>query len=572
MTNFHPLRRARGLQIMIPLIAAAFALVVFGACDKKGGGGSSDSDAGPDSGSVAVLLTDGPVEPGEFKHIWVSITEIILIGEPGQVTIFRGRKVVDLRDLEDVSKFATLGRRVPPGVYEKIRLLIEEIELVPMDGSPAIRLSKSPNKLPPKIDLNPRESFRVLRGRLLAIQLDMDAGKSIHIVETGHGNKYQFRPVVFVDILTGPFLGKLVLLEGVVDSVDDEADTFVLCKTHPVSRPTDDGRATSDYGDELGDREDRCVTVVPIFEGDNKTSFFDENGDPTDFEAVDEGDEASVLGRFMLDRGDEALVFEAEVVHLGNPLALDGIAETEVDGDDQFLLLIDEGQPVSPAPLLVQLRPGTKVFTRRGIPLPPSKIMVNDPVRATGILDISGADDLLKAAFIMVDVTAVETDRIRGEISEEPEAGGARLTVMTESDTVCVDVPEAARIFAVELDDGNGLGSAKSIDRSDLRRGDQLSIFGIAPETAGDCFTAETVISFIDAEPTALPSTAFAPSEAVATTYALDFGEEQFDEEVDDSAAAGDVEVYDILPGRHAEGLVWVKLPGDEDEMEAANE
>ena len=33
-------------------------------------------------------------------------------------------------------------------------------------------------------------------------------------------------------------------------------------------------------------------------------------------------------------------------------------------------------------------------------------------------------------------------------------------------------------------------------------------------------------------------------------------------------------EVYDILPGRQAEGLVWVKLPGDEDEasLEAANE
>ena len=33
-------------------------------------------------------------------------------------------------------------------------------------------------------------------------------------------------------------------------------------------------------------------------------------------------------------------------------------------------------------------------------------------------------------------------------------------------------------------------------------------------------------------------------------------------------------EVYDILPGRQAEGLVWVKLPGDEVEasLEAANE
>ena len=170
------------------------------------------------------------------------------------------------------------------------------------------------------------------------------------------------------------------------------------------------------------------------------------------------------------------------------------------------------------------------------------------------------SDDLIKAAFIMVDVTAVETDRIRGVISEDPEAGGARLQVMTEGGSVCVDVPATARIFAVMLDDGDGLGSSKPIDRSDLRRGDQLSIFGVEGETAGDCFTAETVIAFIDAEPAALPSTAFAPSEATATADALDFDEEPFDEEVDDSAASGDVEVYDILPGRHAEGLVWVKL------------
>ena len=112
-----PLRhRVRGLQIIIPLIAAAFALVIFGACDKKGGGGSSGSDAGPDSGSVAVLLTDGPVEPGEFEHIWVTYHR----DHPD----WRARAGDDLRGVagalicaivEDVSKFVALGRRVFSG-------------------------------------------------------------------------------------------------------------------------------------------------------------------------------------------------------------------------------------------------------------------------------------------------------------------------------------------------------------------------------------------------------------------------------------------------------------------------
>ena len=574
MTKLPLLHRIRGLQIIIPLIAAAFALVVFGACDKKGGGGSSGSDAGPDTGSVAVLLTDGPVEPGEFEHIWVTYTEIILIGEAGQVTIFEGSKRVDLRDLEDVSKFAVLGRDVPADFFEKIRLLISEIELVRADTGEHIFLSQPPNKLPPKIDLNPRGTFEVIRGRLTAIQIDMDPGKAIHVVQTGQKDKYQFRPVVFVDILTIPFRGKLVLLEGIVESVDDGERTFELCNTHPVSHTEGDDRATSESDDENGDRDDHCVTVVSKFDGDNKTSFFDENGDPTDFSDVDKGDAASVLGRFMLDREDEDLVFDAEVVQLGHPEAFDGEAETVVDGDDQFLLDLETDQQVDD-PLIVQLQQGTKVFTRQGIRLPPSKIMVDDPVRATGILDDSGADDLLKAAFIMVDVTAVETDRIDGVISEDPEDGGARLTVMTESgDTVCVDVPETADVYEVMMDDDNGLGTGKAIDRSDLELGDELSVFGVPGESAGDCFTAETVISWLLAEPAVLPSAAFASSTAVDAGDELDFAVEPFDEAVDDAAAVGDVEVYDILPGRHAEGLVWVKLPGDEDEtsLEAANE
>jgi hypothetical protein len=99
-------------------------------------------------------------------------------------------KTVDLRDLEDVSKLAVLGRRVPPGSYDKIRL---EIELVRADPEEHIFLSEPPNKLPPKIDLNPQGGFDVRRGRLLFVQIDMDAGKAIHIVETGRKLKYQFR-------------------------------------------------------------------------------------------------------------------------------------------------------------------------------------------------------------------------------------------------------------------------------------------------------------------------------------------------------------------------------------------
>lgn len=453
---------------------------------------------------------------------------------------------------------------MPRGVYEKIRLLIEEIELVRADTGEQIFLSQSPNKLPPKVDLNPRESFRVVGGKLLTIQIDMDAGKSIHIVQTGNRDKYQFRPVVFVDILTGPFLGKLVLLEGVVDSVNETDQTFQLCRTHPVSRPIEQGRETSDVDDDEGDREDRCVTVVSSFGGENPTSFFDEMGNPTDFDDVDAFDRAAVLGRFAIERDDEDLIFEAEVVQLGMPEAFDGIAETEVDGNDQFLLELEEGQSVfSEDSLIVQLQQGTKVFTRKGAPLEWSEIMIDDAVRATGILVISNVvDDRLNAAFIMVDVAAMETDRIEGIISEAPEAGGARLQVLTDDGVVCVDVPSSARVFEVELDDGAGQGSSMAIDRSELRRGDQVNIFGVDGESNGDCFTAKTVISFGAVEP--VPAAAFPSFEGTSSAAASDSDdEEEGSEDGSSGSPANGFQVFDI-GSRPSGGLVWVKLPGDE--------
>jgi hypothetical protein len=128
------------------------------------------------------------------------------------------------------------------------------------------------------------------------------------------------------------------------------------------------------------------------------------------------------------------------------------------------------------------------------VPLPRSKILVDDPVRSTGTFVTSNSeDDRLNAAFIMVDVTSTETDRIEGAISDLKD-GGALLEVLTEDGTVCVDVPEEARVFLVTTDDGEGKGSVESIDRSDLMFRDRVNIYGVEGET--DCFAATTVISF----------------------------------------------------------------------------
>jgi hypothetical protein len=466
------------------LFALLVLLALLTAC---GGGGSGGGSVDTGTGTVAVLVTDGPVDPDEFSHIYVTFSGITLIGPDGHVQIFDGVETVDLRELEDASTLVTLGLEVRAGLYDKIRLDVDEIELVPADGGASIF-----PKLPPKIDLNPRGSFEVRPGELLVVQIDMDAGKSIHVVETGHGG-FIFRPVIFVDILSGADDGKLVLLQGVVEEVGE--DDFLLCDTHPVSRPLGAARTTStsrDDDDDDGD-DDHCVEV----EVGSDTSLFDEQGDPIGLADLASGDPAWVLGRFLRDGDDDDdgdpddLELRAEVVQQGDEVqAVDGEVASEVGADDRFELELDPGQGVitESGLLAIQLRPETKIFERSGAPLDPEDIAVGDPARAVGVLALSSTTDLLKAAWVMLDLAAAETSRLEGDVTGVSN-GGARLQVQTDSGSRCVNVPADARIFEVAADDA----SAQEIDRAALAVGDAVSIFG---SEGVSCFTAETVIVF----------------------------------------------------------------------------
>ena len=120
---------------------------------------------------------------------------------------------------------------VPVGSYSKIRLHVSQVELVRLNPDGTV-LSSDIAKLPAngKIDLNPRRSFDVTDNGHLMIQLDMDANKSIHII--GNGKGYNFRPVVFVNILGDDDM-KLVILDGKV--LEKTADGFQLCEVEAIA-------------------------------------------------------------------------------------------------------------------------------------------------------------------------------------------------------------------------------------------------------------------------------------------------------------------------------------------------
>ncbi|MDH3521381.1 MAG: DUF4382 domain-containing protein [Myxococcales bacterium] len=488
-------RRARGAALAAVLMLAVLAL---GACNS---GSSSGSAGATGTGSVGVLFTDGPTD--DFCGIPVTITEVLLLSDTGQVSIFQGRETVDLLELRDNTRLFTLGRDVPAGMYSKLRLVVEKIELEECDDNGNLLRTIPVRHSSNKIDLNPRGGFRVLPGELVLIQLDMDAEKCIKVTETGASDKYQFRPVVFVDIFTGGIPGRLVLLSGSVYALDRDARSFELCRTHAVSRPDDlddDRRMTMssrdmrlddrDFDDDADDDRDSCVAIQVV----DGTSFFDNKVQPASLDVIENGDAAAVLGRFV--RDGERLRVQAETVQQGGPGTVKAFAGTvlsEVDPDDFFDFAIDPEQGVvtDENGIAVLLQLGTKIFSSAGEALEKSDIQPDRRARVVGAVDLTGADPQLNSTVVFLRVAPDGTERLAGVLVAWSSASRQLDLNTREGAPACAIVPADARVFRAHVEDGHI--DFEPVDPADVPAGISVEIFG----TSGDpCFDARTVIFF----------------------------------------------------------------------------
>jgi len=278
----------RYLQTRLALLALAASLFVA-SCGGSGGDNSKlDDNPTATTGTIALLFTDRPTD--EFSAIKLNVTEAILIGgnsASGQQILFQGSEPIDLLDLTNYSEPIIFGE-VDAGIYTKLRLVINDLELVPNDGGP----SEFP-KLPAngRIDLLDPSGIEILPGRTLIAEIDMEANKAIHIVSAGNSGKYQFRPVVkanFMDGDLGNLPDKLARLEGTASSVDP-AGTFVLCD---VESP------------------DSCIDVST--NGD--TSVFDVDGMDTGFGTLINGDAVVVIGSYAV---NGSILLNAVVLEIG---------------------------------------------------------------------------------------------------------------------------------------------------------------------------------------------------------------------------------------------------------------
>lgn len=441
------------------MLVASFALAACG-----GSGGTADPvTVAPTqtTGTVGLLLTDAPSD--DFSSIRLNVTEAILIGgDDGQQLLFQGSEPIDLLDLTNFSEPVVFGETAV-GNYKKLRLVIDELELIPIDGGPSIFPALPANG---KIDLLQSSGFDVLPGTTLLIEIDIDANKSIKITGAGNSQRVNFRPVVKVKIVSGDELPhKLARLEGSVESINsDGTGEFVLCDI---------------------DSPEYCVTISTNAE----SSFFDIAGLGTDFSSLMVGDMLVVFGRYQT---EPDIVLNAAVVEIGgNSEQVKGNV-VSAPADSEFLVLADDDTD-----LLVELQPGTKYYDASGEVLADAVILgVDVEVEGVRVEKDDAADpDRIRAALIFLE--AEEDEQLSGTIVEPLDATARSFDLQRDdASTVCVRVDDDAAILLVDIT----LSEVTAGSFDDLAAGQMADIFG---ETAEDeCFDANEVIVEITAEAT----------------------------------------------------------------------
>jgi len=225
-----------------------------------GGGGGDGSSATAQTGTVAIFIKDGPAD--QFEHIWVTISQVELLPVSGSPMVIYDNPSgcrIDILDYRNEDFLLKIRRDVPAGQYSKIRLRVSDIELSPVSTDTEVKLPSG------KIDLNPREPFTVEPGGNLTIRLDIDANKAIH-VHPSRPDRYIFRPVIFVDIVSG-FPANMCpkIVHGIIDKLMQEGgQTTGFVMTLDDNRGTLDVKLNADtdiflsYG-EFGEASDLAV-------------------------------------------------------------------------------------------------------------------------------------------------------------------------------------------------------------------------------------------------------------------------------------------------------------------------
>lgn len=488
----------------------ALLFILFGCSGGGGGGGEQqlggNSSISPaDTGRVVVLLTDKPTE--EFDEINVSILRVELLSEGGKITIYnpsQGR-IINLLDLRGEFHLFRIATDVPAGWYEKIRLTVNSVELVKYNTIRNEEDSRYYPKLPGngKIDLNPGAPFYVGRDKTVELRIDMDADKSIHIINPGGKEKYNFRPVIFVDIKSDEpsdctIPDKLVRVHGNIHEM--YTSSFLLCPSTDLS--TDSKNTLHQEG---------CIEVHV----NDDTSIFNDLGDPVRFTELRVGLEVETIGKLLKNRPDiddedrsmEPLQLNAYVVEIGEKgsfLSLNGTITSEPQRSPSATAVFDfriaPNQGISGnLDVQVQLIDASKIFTSTGEELAIADLLdeVGSIATIDAILVLSDSEtepNVLKAALVVVD-TSVQVSEIHGIITtiNLPDRRlfitcGPDLFECDEGEEICVIVSENSHIYTLSINDKKDGIEISPLKFSQLELFDEVGLF--VQDNGRECFDA----------------------------------------------------------------------------------
>ncbi|MGE0621614.1 MAG: DUF4382 domain-containing protein [Pseudomonadales bacterium] len=434
---------------LIRLLALSLIGSLLAAC---GGSGSSDPQG---TGSVAILLGDGPLD--DVIEVNIDIDRVVLLGADGQIVLTEDAtpEPVNLLELRNVTELLLDVDDVPAGRYSKIRMYIDSLQIV-RDDLMAGRIEEDA-QLPAngKIDLNPQGPFEISPGEDLVIQIDLDVGRSVHTVLTGNSS-LRFRPVVFIEVLDQRANLRLTHLFGVMDNV--AASAFDLCESVSPA-PTD------------------CTTVNVR---DNALVLPPAGVDP--YDPMD-GEPAHAFGHFVVGASG-GISFRALAVVYGAEDTVGRIDGEVLAGDDSIIDTIG-GRAVEPVP-------GALLLDGLGNPI-------------DGAEDGDFAESWAQVDPAVVDLPAPFPSfltQVGPALDEEVVEGvlvgidGNTLTVRTDDlNEVCVAHNNATQIQQVDgfsSDAETGIISLGEL--SDLPGEPEISAFGTFDGGTPDCLVASVIV------------------------------------------------------------------------------
>ncbi|GEM_PF-1079964 len=494
--------------------------------------GSSDSTGSTQTGTVALLLTDGPTE--EFSKVNVTVNEVSLLSDGGEpVILFSGERRIDLLALQEVEDLFMIHEGVPASTYNKIRLRVSDPEFFKIICDPIDQIDPmDPCRIPSthihlvaggKVDLVPEHPFQVSPGETLVLRLDLDAEKSI-LIHLSSAFKYQFRPVVFVEVLD-KMIERTIFVDGEVVSISTETRSFLLRRSHPIFHDLD----LSDKPIVEEDNDTRHLIRVVVSED---TRIFEASGLPGSFDSLAVGQHVNVRGLFSFEDGFR---IQARLIEIGEDfIRLHGSIVVGVDDPvcDRFILRVDSVQmdipvpdpqsiqsgvplPITEVNIEVQLHNETLIFeagTHKRLTC--GDLVTGKRVLVEGVLDRLGVptEDLiigiLHAAVIVVKPDKAELIDYEGSVHElNLEERTFRLAIILPCEPLCLPIlqqiilvhvlPEAVIIRIHSGKDGHL--EIEPIPFESIKEGDRVHVFGQF-DTSGSPFHAQVVVVETESE------------------------------------------------------------------------